>query len=69
MLERVGGSLFVFQGVTPDIIFPTGILLPGTGAGIGRYLADDGDQQAGYESEQTVYTHYGCKGIKKMDNE
>ena len=62
MIKRVGGTLLVFQRVTPDIILPPGIFLPGTG--IGRNLADDGDQQAGYESEQTVNTHCDCKGTK-----
>ena len=68
VIKRVGGAMLVFQGVAPDITLPAGILLPGTAAGIGWYLTDNGGQQANDESEQTVNAHSNCKGIKKKDN-
>jgi hypothetical protein len=56
--------MLVFQGVAPDITLPAGILLPGTTAGMGWYLADEECQQADDKSQEAIAAHDGCKGTK-----
>ena len=65
MIDGVGGSLFVFQRVSPDIKLAPRILDLGASACTCGQLAHKGKKQGCYEKKRTFQTHNGCKGTNK----